>query len=155
MADYDSDSSGADDIETGVTLGYASKEATGDDFSQIGGHPVWTNKPRHTYGRFFQKRKYTNNNTVLARPLRHPFRRSRQMQSLQRTPEPAFAAQRRPAGQIPRPREESLPVRMQEQGLPQERGLSARHQDYAGFNGRREIYCYCCRQNQDLSAATS
>jgi pre-rRNA-processing protein TSR4 len=40
MADYDSDSSGADDIETGVTLGYASKEATGDDFSQIGGHPV-------------------------------------------------------------------------------------------------------------------
>jgi len=41
MADYDSDSSGADDIETGVTLGYASKEATGDDFSQIGGHPVW------------------------------------------------------------------------------------------------------------------
>lgn len=40
MADYDSDSSGVDDIETGVTLGYASKEATGDDFSQIGGHPV-------------------------------------------------------------------------------------------------------------------
>ena len=40
MADYDSDSSGADDIETGVTLGYASKEATGEDFSQIGGHPV-------------------------------------------------------------------------------------------------------------------
>ncbi|KAM0716992.1 hypothetical protein Q7P37_006844 [Cladosporium fusiforme] len=41
MADYDSDSSGIDDIETGVTLGYASKEATGDDFSQIGGHPSW------------------------------------------------------------------------------------------------------------------
>lgn len=40
MADYDSDSSGVEDIETGVTLGYASKEATGDDFSQIGGHPV-------------------------------------------------------------------------------------------------------------------
>lgn len=41
MADYDSDSSaGADDVETGVILGYASKEATGDDFSQLGGHPV-------------------------------------------------------------------------------------------------------------------
>lgn len=40
MVEYDSDSSGADDIETGVTLGYASKEPTGDDFSQLGGHPV-------------------------------------------------------------------------------------------------------------------
>lgn len=40
MADYDSDSSGVDDVETGVTLGYASKEPTGDDFSQLGGHPV-------------------------------------------------------------------------------------------------------------------
>lgn len=40
MADYDSDSSGVEEIETGVTLGYASKEATGDEFSQIGGHPV-------------------------------------------------------------------------------------------------------------------
>lgn len=40
MADYDSDSSGIEDVETGVILGYASKEATGDDFSQLGGHPV-------------------------------------------------------------------------------------------------------------------
>jgi hypothetical protein len=40
MADYDSDSSNAEDIETGVTLGYATKDATGDDFSQLGGHPV-------------------------------------------------------------------------------------------------------------------
>jgi hypothetical protein len=40
MADYDSDSSGAEDIETGVTLGYATKDATGDDFSQLGGYPV-------------------------------------------------------------------------------------------------------------------
>ena len=40
MADYDSDSSGIEDVETGVILGYASKESTGDDFSQLGGHPV-------------------------------------------------------------------------------------------------------------------
>lgn len=41
MADYDSDSSGAgDDIKTNVVIGYASKEPTGDDFSQLGGHPV-------------------------------------------------------------------------------------------------------------------
>lgn len=40
MADYDSDSSIGEDIETGVTLGYATKDATGDDFSQLGGHPV-------------------------------------------------------------------------------------------------------------------
>ena len=42
MADYDSDSSGAEDIATNVLLGYASKEPTGDDFSQLGGHPVRT-----------------------------------------------------------------------------------------------------------------
>lgn len=41
MADYDSDSSVGEDIETGVTLGYATKDATGDDFSQLGGHPSW------------------------------------------------------------------------------------------------------------------
>ena len=40
MADYDTDSSIGEDIETGVTLGYATKDATGDDFSQLGGHPV-------------------------------------------------------------------------------------------------------------------
>lgn len=40
MADYDSDSSGAEDIATNVLLGYASKEPTVDDFSQLGGHPV-------------------------------------------------------------------------------------------------------------------
>ncbi|KAH9836892.1 putative 20S rRNA accumulation protein 4 [Teratosphaeria destructans] len=41
MADYDSDSSGADDVATNVLLGYASREPTGDDFSQLGGLPVW------------------------------------------------------------------------------------------------------------------
>ncbi|KXS97605.1 hypothetical protein AC578_5763 [Pseudocercospora eumusae] len=41
MADYDSDSSIGDDIETNVLLGYASKEPTSDDFSQLGGHPIW------------------------------------------------------------------------------------------------------------------
>ena len=41
MSGYDSDSSGADDVETNVLLGYASKEATSDDFSQLGGHPTW------------------------------------------------------------------------------------------------------------------
>lgn len=40
MADYDSDSSGAEDVATSVMLGYASKEPTGDDFSQLGGYPV-------------------------------------------------------------------------------------------------------------------
>ena len=41
MADYDSDSSdGGNDIETNVLLGYASKEPTVDDFSQLGGNPV-------------------------------------------------------------------------------------------------------------------
>ncbi|KAK5113477.1 hypothetical protein LTR62_003346 [Meristemomyces frigidus] len=41
MADYDSDSSGAENVETNVLLGYASKEPTSDGFSQLGGHPKW------------------------------------------------------------------------------------------------------------------
>lgn len=42
MAPYDSDSSFEDEdfTETSVLLGYASKEATGDAISQLGGYPV-------------------------------------------------------------------------------------------------------------------
>ena len=42
MTSYDSDSSFDDDdfTETNVLLGYASKEPTGDEISQLGGHPV-------------------------------------------------------------------------------------------------------------------
>ncbi|MCJ1367189.1 hypothetical protein MMC16_006321 [Acarospora aff. strigata] len=41
---YDSDSSDGEEedyTETGVLLGYASKEPTEDDISQLGGHPTW------------------------------------------------------------------------------------------------------------------
>ena len=49
MADYDSDSSGAgDDIETNVLLGYASKEPTGDEFSQLGGQQVCRHEKSHS-----------------------------------------------------------------------------------------------------------
>jgi len=43
MASYDSDSSSDDglDVQTNVTLGYATQESTGDDISHIGGHPTW------------------------------------------------------------------------------------------------------------------
>ena len=41
MAEYDSDSSaGGENVKTNVLLGYASKEPTVDDFSQLGGQPV-------------------------------------------------------------------------------------------------------------------
>jgi pre-rRNA-processing protein TSR4 len=42
MASYDSDSSYEDEdfAETNVLLGYASKEPTGDEISQLGGYPV-------------------------------------------------------------------------------------------------------------------
>lgn len=42
MAPYDSDSSdeGEDYTETNVLLGYASKEASSDTVSHLGGHPV-------------------------------------------------------------------------------------------------------------------
>jgi pre-rRNA-processing protein TSR4 len=43
MAPYDSDSSGGEDndyTETNVLLGYASKEASDDTISHLGGRPV-------------------------------------------------------------------------------------------------------------------
>ncbi|KAK7519872.1 programmed cell death protein 2 [Phyllosticta citriasiana] len=45
MASYDSDSSGDEEeyTETNVLLGYASKDPTDDDFSQLGGYPTWLN----------------------------------------------------------------------------------------------------------------
>ena len=79
MADYDSDSSNAEDIETGVTLGYATKDATGDDFSQLGGHPVMF-LPTDIH------RTMANQVLVMARRRRHPFRNSGQVQGLQRIP---------------------------------------------------------------------
>jgi pre-rRNA-processing protein TSR4 len=51
MADYDSDSSleGASEYtETGVLLGYATKEPTEDTISHLGGHPVSTLTPALT-----------------------------------------------------------------------------------------------------------
>lgn len=48
MAKYDSDSSDTEDedyTETGVLLGYASKETTEDTISQLGGYPVQASHP--------------------------------------------------------------------------------------------------------------
>jgi pre-rRNA-processing protein TSR4 len=49
MAPYDSDSSGGEDndyTETNVLLGYASKEASDDTISYLGGTPV---SPGHSW----------------------------------------------------------------------------------------------------------
>ena len=49
MAQNDSDSSNGESesfTTTNVLLGYASKEATEDEFSQLGGYPVWLSKPQ-------------------------------------------------------------------------------------------------------------
>lgn len=49
MPDSDSDSSLEDihtDVSTSVLLGFASKEPTGDNVSQLGGHPVRITCPR-------------------------------------------------------------------------------------------------------------
>lgn len=56
MASYDSDSSSDNglDVQTNVTLGYATQEPTWDDISHVGGHPTWldTNvKPAATLAR--------------------------------------------------------------------------------------------------------
>lgn len=51
MASYDSDSSSEDgvDVQTNVTLGYATAKPTGDETSHVGGLPTWideSDKPR-------------------------------------------------------------------------------------------------------------
>ena len=49
MAPNDSDSSEGESesfTTTNVLLGYASEEATEDEFSQLGGYPVWLSKPQ-------------------------------------------------------------------------------------------------------------
>ncbi|KAK5173173.1 uncharacterized protein LTR77_003295 [Saxophila tyrrhenica] len=53
MADSDSDSSLSDttDLATNVLLGYASKDPTIDDFSQLGGQPTWLDKSYTPDGR--------------------------------------------------------------------------------------------------------
>ena len=48
MAPNDSDSSDESGsfTTTNVLLGYASEEATEDEFSQLGGYPVWLSGPQ-------------------------------------------------------------------------------------------------------------
>ena len=43
MASYNDDSSSDEelDVQTNVTLGYATDEITGDDISHAGGYPTW------------------------------------------------------------------------------------------------------------------
>jgi pre-rRNA-processing protein TSR4 len=55
MADYDSDSSledASEYTETGVLLGYATKEPTDDSISHVGGHPVSLLQNRRTFNMF-------------------------------------------------------------------------------------------------------
>ena len=56
MADYESSSgeSDGDYAETGVLLGYASKEATSDTISHLGGYPV---RPLEAENRIIQLHK--------------------------------------------------------------------------------------------------
>lgn len=57
MSPYDSDSSsddGANDVQTNVTLGYVTADATGDEISHVGGHPSFLDKdtpPPATFSR--------------------------------------------------------------------------------------------------------
>ena len=58
MAPYDSDSSGGEDndyTETNVLLGYASKEASDDTISHLGGRPVCSTLLRNPlYSKIFE-----------------------------------------------------------------------------------------------------
>ncbi|RMY80465.1 hypothetical protein D0862_12720 [Hortaea werneckii] len=65
MADYDSDSSGAEDVATSVMLGYASKEPTGDDFSQLGGYPAWLDNKTAPSGALIKCKTCSNFMTLI------------------------------------------------------------------------------------------
>ncbi|KAI7212237.1 hypothetical protein KC333_g7218 [Hortaea werneckii] len=65
MADYDSDSSGAEDVATSVMLGYASKEPTGDDFSQLGGYPAWLDDKTAPSGALIKCKTCSNYMTLI------------------------------------------------------------------------------------------
>jgi len=80
MAIYDSDSSDGEDAdytETGVLLGYASKEPTEDNISQLGGYPVRQVAVRS------QRRLIIDNQPDMAGLLKTSACHSCEMQSLQ------------------------------------------------------------------------
>lgn len=131
MASYDSDSSGGEDndfTETNVLLGYASKEASDDTISYLGGRPVslqcfhftWNANPSFT-----TIIQYTITNLqipVLDRPLYPAIRRPRKMQSLQRPDGSAVATKRRPPRILSWPRKKTIRPDMQEEDVPAQGG---------------------------------
>lgn len=100
MAEYDSDSSLEDNseyTETGVLLGYATKESTDDTISHLGGHPV---SPPQTPG---STRHVSDlNDTGMARSKNATIRLPSSMQMLSRLYVPPSTTQRRSTEALPR-----------------------------------------------------
>ena len=97
MPPYDSESSdeGEDYTETNVLLGYATKDATGDAVSHIGGAPVCAGLEHEN--------ALLMCHTELDRQQDSTIGRACQVQSLQRPPKPPARAERRPSRPLPWP----------------------------------------------------
>ena len=103
---------------TNVMLGYASKEPTGDIFSQLGGLPVCYEMI--TVALECCLLKDLTSCPDMAHSHRCAFCSLSQMQDMQRDDEPDFAAEWGPTGAIRRTREKTLYLRLQEQALSEE-----------------------------------
>lgn len=67
MSSYDEESSsdGELDVQTNVTLGYATDDITGDDISHAGGHPTWIDDKTKPPAGFAQCKVCNNNMSLL------------------------------------------------------------------------------------------
>lgn len=111
MRPYESESSdeGEDYTETNVLLGYATKDATGDAISHIGGAPVRLRSQRNEYP--------TDTLPELDRRKDSTIWRARQVQSLQWAPQPPARTQRRPSRPLSRPRAKTIHLELPAQGV--------------------------------------
>lgn len=128
MVSYDSDSSGAEDdfTETTVLLGYASKEATEDTISQLGGYPVCTAQPiASTEGALL-----TYGILEMARWCQSSFRAIGSLQDLQQPSYPSSPTGRQHARTVSGARKTTVRVRVQKKDMQTERGYGARNKSH-------------------------
>ncbi|KAJ8105977.1 hypothetical protein OPT61_g9845 [Boeremia exigua] len=132
MPPYESESSdeGEDYTETNVLLGYATKDATGDAISHIGGTPVRTHPCAEDTLLTAAELDRRQDGTLW---------RARQVQSVQRPAQPAARAERRSPRPLPRPRAATVHLELSAQGLQEEGGKRAGHPWRAHRQGRVQV----------------
>jgi hypothetical protein len=130
MPAYDSDSldEGEDYTETNVLLGYASKEASGDSVSHLGGRPV--SSKRHLCHRYLLIWRLD-----MDRRQDCSFRLIIQMQGLQQPSHSPPRTRQRSTRALSRPRETAVYLELQAKGMQEERGKRTVHTRGAGCEG--------------------